>query len=46
VINSVFSHNRAVGRGANPKKAGTPGGGSGGAIHDDGNTCWPRATRR
>jgi hypothetical protein len=38
VINSVFSHNRAVGRGANPAKAGTPGGGSGGAIYNDGNT--------
>ncbi len=38
VINSVFSHNRAIGNGANPAKAGTPGGGSGGAIYNDGNT--------
>ena len=38
VINSYFSHNRAVGSGANPAKAGTPGGGSGGAIYNDGNT--------
>jgi len=38
VLNSVLSHNRAIGRGANPAKAGTPGGGSGGAIYNDGNT--------
>lgn len=38
VINSVFSHNRAIGNGANPAKNGTPGGGSGGAIYNDGNT--------
>ncbi len=38
VINSLFSHNRAVGTGANPARAGTPGGGSGGAIYNDGNT--------
>jgi predicted outer membrane repeat protein len=38
VINSLFSHNRAIGRGANPAQAGTPGGGSGGAIYNDGNT--------
>jgi hypothetical protein len=37
VLNSVLSHNEAVGRGANPAKAGTPGGGSGGAIYCDGN---------
>ncbi|MEH1101930.1 hypothetical protein [Micromonospora sp. CPCC 205561] len=37
VLNSVFSHNEAVGRGANPAKPGTPGGGSGGAIYCDGN---------
>ena len=29
--------NRAIGRGANPAHAGTPGGGSGGAIYNDGN---------
>jgi hypothetical protein len=38
VLNSAFSYNRAIGNGANPAKAGTPGGGSGGAIYNDGNT--------
>jgi len=38
VLNSLFSHNKAIGTGANPAKAGTPGGGSGGAIYNDGNT--------
>jgi len=37
VINSEFSHNRAIGFGANPSQPGTPGGGSGGAIYNDGN---------
>ncbi len=37
VLNSVFSHNRAIGFGANPAQDGTPGGGSGGAIYNDGN---------
>ncbi|MFT7838696.1 hypothetical protein Q5530_21355 [Saccharothrix sp. BKS2] len=37
VLNSVLRGNSAVGRGANPARAGTPGGGSGGAIHADGN---------
>jgi hypothetical protein len=37
VINSVFSYNSAIGRGANPSRAGAPGGGSGGAIYLDGN---------
>ncbi|MDG4807233.1 hypothetical protein O7634_10790 [Micromonospora sp. WMMD1120] len=37
VLNSVFSHNEAIGNGANPAKSGTPGGGSGGAIYCDGN---------
>jgi hypothetical protein len=37
VYNSVFTHNRAIGRGANPARAGTPGGGSGAAIYNDGN---------
>ncbi|MEH0937253.1 hypothetical protein [Micromonospora psammae] len=37
VLNSVLSGNKAVGNGANPAKAGTPGGGSGGAIYCDGN---------
>jgi hypothetical protein len=38
ILNSVFSHNRAIGRGGNPAMPGTPGGGSGGAIYNDGNT--------
>ncbi len=37
IYNSLFTHNRAVGNGANPAKSGTPGGGSGGAIYNDGN---------
>jgi hypothetical protein len=37
VLNSVFSHNDAIGNGANPARGGTPGGGSGGAIYLDGN---------
>jgi hypothetical protein len=37
VVGSTFIDNRAVGRGANPARAGTPGGGSGGAIYLDGN---------
>lgn len=37
IINSVFSHNRAIGNGGNPPQSGTPGGGSGGAIYNDGN---------
>lgn len=38
IYNSLFSHNRATGNGANPAASGTPGGGSGGAIYNDGNT--------
>ena len=38
IINSLFSHNRAIGSGGNPAIDGTPGGGSGGAIYNDGNT--------
>ncbi|MGM1065751.1 hypothetical protein [Saccharothrix sp. Mg75] len=37
VLNSVLRGNAAVGRGANPARAGTPGGGSGGAVYADGN---------
>ena len=37
VINSVFTHNEATGNGANPMRPGTPGGGNGGAIANDGN---------
>jgi hypothetical protein len=36
VLNSVFTNNRATGWGANPASHGTPGGGSGGAIYNDG----------
>ncbi len=36
VLNSVFRGNQAIGRGANPARSGTPGGGSGGAIYTDG----------
>jgi hypothetical protein len=36
VFNSLMINNRAVGFGANPAQAGTPGGGSGGAIYTDG----------
>jgi hypothetical protein len=38
ILNSLFSHNRAVGNGGNPADQGTPGGGSGGAIYNDGDT--------
>ena len=37
IKDSRFSDNRAIGRGANPARQGTPGGGSGGAIYNDGN---------
>jgi hypothetical protein len=36
VQDSTFTGNRAIGDGANPAQAGTPGGGSGGAIYTDG----------
>ena len=38
IINSLFSHNAAIGVGANPARSGTPGGGNGGGIYLDGNT--------
>jgi len=38
IINSVLSYNHALGNGGNPAQSGTPGGGSGGAIYNDGNT--------
>jgi hypothetical protein len=38
IYNSVLSYNRALGQGGNPAHSGTPGGGSGGAIYNDGNT--------
>lgn len=37
IINCLFSYNEAVGNGGNPAKSGTSGGGSGGAIYNDGN---------
>lgn len=36
ISTSAFTDNRAIGRGANPARPGTPGGGSGGAIYMDG----------
>ncbi len=45
VSDSVFRGNKALGRGANPAQAGTPGGGSGGAIYLDGNTFTLRLVR-
>ncbi len=38
IINCLFSYNRAIGNGGNPAQSSTPGGGSGGAIYNDGNT--------
>ena len=38
VLDCVMIGNAAIGTGANPAKSGTPGGGSGGAIYNDGNT--------
>ena len=38
VINSVFRNNQALGNGGNPAQSGTPGGGSGGAIYNDGDS--------
>jgi hypothetical protein len=38
IVNSLLTNNAAVGCCANPAKAGTPGGGSGGAIYTDGGT--------
>ncbi len=37
VVNSLFSYNQAIGNGGNPAESGSPGGGSGGAIYNDGN---------
>jgi hypothetical protein len=38
VVNSLFSYNHAVGSGGNPAQSGSPGGGSGGGIYNDGAT--------
>jgi hypothetical protein len=45
VTDSEFRGNSAVGRGANPAGAGTPGGGSGGAIYTDGDLFSVRLVR-
>jgi hypothetical protein len=37
IINCLFSYNKTTGWGGNPSQSGTPGGGSGGAIYNDGN---------
>jgi hypothetical protein len=38
ILNSVFSSNKTLGNGENPAMAGTPGGGLGGAIYNDGDS--------
>jgi hypothetical protein len=38
VLDSLMTGNQAIGNGANPARSGTPGGGSGGAIYNDGDT--------
>ncbi len=38
ITNSLFSYNDTTGWGANPQQDGTPGGGSGAAIYNDGNS--------
>lgn len=38
IFDSEFTYNRAIGNGGNPAQSGTPGGGSGGAIYNDGQT--------
>jgi len=38
VLNSVFDQNKTLGNGENPAQPGTPGGGLGGAIYNDGNS--------
>ena len=38
VLNSIISYNQAIGNGGNPADSGTPGGGSGGGIYNDGDT--------
>ncbi len=38
ISSSTFTDNDATGRGANPQRPGSPGGGSGGAIYLDGNS--------
>jgi hypothetical protein len=38
LTNSLLAGNKAIGWGANPAQAGTPGGGSGGGVYTDGNS--------
>jgi hypothetical protein len=38
LVNTLISYNKAIGNGGNPAASGTPGGGSGGAIYNDGDT--------
>jgi hypothetical protein len=38
IVNSLFSYNGAIGSGGNPAQSGSPGGGSGGGIYNDGGT--------
>ena len=45
IVDSELTGNRATGVGANPARAGTPGGGSGGAIYTDGNRFTLSLTR-
>jgi hypothetical protein len=45
VTDSTFRNNKALGRGANPSRPGTPGGGSGGAIYLDGDLFTLRLVR-
>jgi hypothetical protein len=45
IYDSLFVNNRAVGSGANPPSPGTPGGGNGGAIYNDGNEMTLRVVR-
>jgi hypothetical protein len=45
ITDTLFDGNRATGTGANPAKSGTPGGGNGGAIYNDGNTMTLRVIR-
>ena len=40
IINSLFSHNQAVGTGGNPAQSDTQGGGSGGALYNDANAIF------
>jgi hypothetical protein len=45
IVDSTFTGNEAVGSGANPARAGTPGGGSGGAVYLDGDRFTLTLTR-